>query len=98
MSFSAVVASRRGVGGFGVPAVHGKLRLSTSNDEPVNGVTGHNSANFTSKFLYRSHASFPYGGGGALVRIIGNTIPAQRDLAGRAGRKGAGVRSSPSVS
>ena len=78
MGFPAVMSSLRRIGGFRVPSVHGKLRLPTSNNEPVNRVTGHNSANLTSEFLYRCHASFPYRARWALARIIGNTLPAQR--------------------
>ena len=58
--------SRR-ISGFGVPAVHGKFGLSTANYEPVSRVTGHESANFTSEFLYRCHAFVPYGGGFAII-------------------------------
>jgi hypothetical protein len=56
MSFTAVMPGSLRVGDFGVPAVHGKFGLAASNDEPVNGVTGHEPTNFTSKFLYCCHA------------------------------------------
>ena len=56
MSFTAIMAGSLRVGGFGVPPVHGKFGFSASNHEPVNGVTGHESTDFTSKFLYGCHA------------------------------------------
>src|SRR5450631_1440975 len=82
MSFTAVVSSPCRIGRFSVPSVYGKFSLSTSDDEPVNRVTGHDSANFTSEFLHRCHGFFPLWRTVGFVRIIGNTIPAQRDLAG----------------
>jgi hypothetical protein len=56
VSFTAVVPGFRCVGGVGVPPVHGKFGLTTSNHEPTRGVTGHDSTDFTSEFLYRCHA------------------------------------------
>src|SRR6202161_1596434 len=56
MSFTAVMASSRRVGGFGVPSVHSKFGFSASNHEPVNGAAAYQSTNFTSKFLYGCHA------------------------------------------
>jgi hypothetical protein len=44
------------VGSFGIPPVHGQFGISTSNHEPVDGVCGNESTDFTSKFLQRCHA------------------------------------------
>jgi len=56
VSFTAEMPGSRRVGRFGVPSVHSKFRISTSNHEPAGGVTGHESTDFTSEFLYRCHA------------------------------------------
>jgi hypothetical protein len=56
MSFTAVMPGIRRAGDFGIPSVYGKFGFSTSNYEPVNGVTGHESTDFTSEFLYCCHA------------------------------------------
>jgi hypothetical protein len=47
-------------GSLGIPSVHRKLGISTSNHAPVDGITGHDSTNFTSEFLQRSHGFVPY--------------------------------------
>jgi len=39
------------LGCFRVPPVDGKIGISTSNHEPVEGVGGNESTDFTSKFL-----------------------------------------------
>jgi hypothetical protein len=57
MSFAAVMPGSGGVGGFGIPTVHGKIGISTSNDEPVDGIRGHQSTDFTPEFLQRCHRS-----------------------------------------
>jgi hypothetical protein len=44
----------------------------------VYGVTSHDSANFTSEFLYRRHAIVSLGWTVGLCQDNGNTIPAQR--------------------
>src|SRR5437879_1194629 len=56
VSFTAVMPSSRRVRGFRIPPVHSKLGISTSNHEPADGVSGHQSTDFTSKFLQRCHA------------------------------------------
>ena len=50
------MARPRTVGSFQTPAEHGKLGISTSDYKPVNGITGHESTDFTSEFLHRCHA------------------------------------------
>jgi len=60
MSFTAVMSGSGRAGGFRIPPVHGKLGISTSNHEPVDGVSRHHTTNFTSKFLQRRHGSIPY--------------------------------------
>src|SRR5271168_2284222 len=47
-------------GGVRIPPLHGKIGISTSNDEPVYGIGGHESADFTPEFLQRCHARVPY--------------------------------------
>jgi hypothetical protein len=47
------------IGGFEVPTQDGKFGISTANHEPVSGFTGHESADFTSEFLYRCHVFVP---------------------------------------
>jgi hypothetical protein len=81
MGFTAVVSSPHCVGRFGVPAVYGKFSISTSNHEPVYGVTGHDSANFTSEFLFRRHVIVSLWWTVGLCQDNGNTFPAQCDLA-----------------
>src|SRR5450759_143587 len=39
------------VGGFKIPPVNGKFGISTSNHEPVDGISGHESTDFTPEFL-----------------------------------------------
>ena len=56
MSFTAVMPRSGRVGGFRIPPVHGKLGIPASNHEPVGGIAGHNSTDFTSEFLQRCHA------------------------------------------
>ena len=51
MSLTAVMPSSGRVGCIRIPAVHSKLGISTSNHEPVDGISGHQSTDFTSKFL-----------------------------------------------
>jgi hypothetical protein len=47
------------IGSLGIPSVHGKIGISTSNHEQVNGIAGHDSTNLTSEFLQRCHGIFP---------------------------------------
>jgi len=56
MSFTTVMPGSGRVGSFRIPPVHGKLGISTSNHEPVHGITGHDSTDFTSEFLQCCHA------------------------------------------
>src|SRR5258706_9562208 len=53
--FTAVMPGSGRVGGFRIPPVHGKLGISTANHEPVVGIGGHESTDFTSEFLQRCH-------------------------------------------
>src|SRR6266581_5519569 len=56
MGFAAVMPGSRRVGGLRIPPVHGQIGISTSNDEPVDGIGGNESTDFTSEFLQRCHA------------------------------------------
>lgn len=56
VSFTAVMPGSGRVGGFRIPPMHGKLGISTSNHEPVDGICGHASTDFTPEFLQRCHA------------------------------------------
>jgi hypothetical protein len=49
-----------GIGGFRIPPMHGKFGIATSNHEPVDGIRGHESTDFTSEFLQFGHALSPY--------------------------------------
>src|SRR5579863_1063798 len=51
MSFTAVMPGSGRIGGFRIPPAHSKLGISASNHEPVGGAGGHQSTDFTSKFL-----------------------------------------------
>ena len=55
MSFTAVVPGSGGVGGLGIPPVHGKIEISASNHKPVDGIGGNESTDFTPEFLHRCH-------------------------------------------
>jgi hypothetical protein len=50
--------SRR-VGRFSVLPMDGKIRISTSNHEPVDGIRGHESTDFTPEFPQRCHKFNP---------------------------------------
>ena len=56
VSFAAIMPGSGRVGGFRTPPVHGKLGISTPNHEPVDRITGHASADFTSEFPQGCHA------------------------------------------
>lgn len=56
VSFTAVMPGSRRVRRFKIPSMHSQLGISTSNHEPVAGITGHESTDFTSEFLQRCHA------------------------------------------
>jgi hypothetical protein len=43
------------VGGFKIPPVNGKFGISTSNHEPVDGISGHESTDFAPEFLPCCH-------------------------------------------
>ena len=58
MGLAAVVPCPGRIGGLGVPFDNSEVRVSALNHEPVNGVGGYPSADFTTKFAYRRH-SFP---------------------------------------
>jgi hypothetical protein len=58
MSFTAVMPGSGGIGGFRIPPVHGQLGISASNHEPVDGIVGHDSTDFTSEFVVMN--VFPY--------------------------------------
>jgi hypothetical protein len=60
MGFTAVMPGSGRSGGLRIPSVHGKLGISTSNHEPMDGIAGHDSTDFTSEFLERCHAFVPY--------------------------------------
>jgi len=60
VGFTAVVPGSGRVGVFRTPSVHGKIGISTSNHEPVDGIAGNQSTDFTPEFLQRCHALLPY--------------------------------------
>ena len=60
VGFAAVMPGSGRCGSLRIPAVHGKLGISTLNHEPVDGVTCHDSTDFTSEFLKRCHGFVPY--------------------------------------
>ena len=55
MSLTAIMPGSRRVGSFRVPPVDSKIGISTPNHEPVDGVGGNESTDFTSEFLERCH-------------------------------------------
>jgi hypothetical protein len=55
MSLTAIMPGSRRVGCLRVPPVDSKIGISTSNHEPVDGVGGNESTDFTSKLLKRCH-------------------------------------------
>jgi len=59
VSFPAIMPGSRRVGGLRIPPVHGQVGISTSNDEPVDGIGGDESTDFTSELLQRCHVSVP---------------------------------------
>jgi hypothetical protein len=59
VGFATIMPGSRGVGYLGVPPVHRKAGVSAMNDEPVDGITGHDATDFASEFLYRCHAPTP---------------------------------------
>jgi hypothetical protein len=60
VSFAAVMPGSGRIGGFRIPAVHGEIGISTSNHEPVDGIGGNESTDFTPEFLQRCHALSSY--------------------------------------
>jgi len=60
MGFTAVMSGSGRVGAFSIPPVHGKLRISAPNHEPVEGVSRHQTTDFTPKLQQRCHGSIPY--------------------------------------
>jgi len=55
MSLAAVMPGSGRVGGLRIPSVDGEIRISAPNHEPVGGISGHKSTDFTSEFLQRRH-------------------------------------------
>jgi len=55
MSFTAVMPGSGHVSGLGIPSVDREIRISAPNHEPVRGISGHKSTDFTSEFLQRRH-------------------------------------------
>ena len=60
------------VGGFKIPPVDGKIGISTSNYEPVDGAGGNESTDFTSEFLERCHGLCS--NSGSCLRTLPNTV------------------------
>ena len=58
MSCTAVMPCSGGIGSLGIPSVHGQVRISTSNHEPVNGIARHDSTDLTSEFPPGCHRLF----------------------------------------
>jgi hypothetical protein len=69
MGFTTVMPGPRSVGHLGAPPVNGKAGLSAVNDEPVDGITGHDATDFAPEFLYRCHAPAPRSYSTTLVRV-----------------------------
>src|SRR5262249_12432668 len=55
VGFSAEMACSGGIRGLRVPFVHRELRIAALDDEPMNGIAGYRSADFTSEFLQGCH-------------------------------------------
>jgi hypothetical protein len=55
VSLPAVMSGSGSLSSLRIPALHGELGISTSNHEPVDGITGHDSTDFTSELLQRRH-------------------------------------------
>ena len=60
MGFSAIVPCPSRIGRFGVPFDNSEVRASALNHEPVSGICGYYSANFTTEFAYRCHGPLLY--------------------------------------
>ena len=61
MRLSTVMPTTLGGSRFRVPLQHGQFSAATSNDEPVDRIGGHRTANLTSEFRNRSHRDdFPF--------------------------------------
>ena len=60
MGFTAVMPGSGRIGGLRIPSVDRKIRISAPNHEPVRGISGHKSTDFTSEFLQRRHRSSPF--------------------------------------
>jgi hypothetical protein len=67
--FAAVMPGSWSVGHLGAPPVNGKAGLSAVNDEPVDGITGHDATDFAPEFLYRCHAPAPRSYSTTLLRV-----------------------------
>jgi len=63
VGFTRVTSDSGGVGGFGIPPVHGKLGIATSTHRPVEGVIRHQTTHIASKFLQRCRGSTPNASG-----------------------------------
>ena len=59
MSFPAVMASSRRVGGFRIPSVHSEIGVATSNDEPMSRIGGDEPTDLTPEFLQLCHGCSP---------------------------------------
>jgi len=55
MRFAAVMPGSSSLGSLRSPSLHSEFGISTSNHEPVDGMVGHQSTDFTLKFLQRRH-------------------------------------------
>jgi hypothetical protein len=55
MGLSAVVPGPSRIGRLGAPFHNSEVRVSAFNHEPVNGIGGYYSADFTTEFAYRCH-------------------------------------------
>jgi hypothetical protein len=67
VGFAAEVPGPGRVGGLGIPAVHRKFGISTLNHKPVDGLIGHDSADFASELLQCCHEFFPYRNGSSFT-------------------------------
>jgi hypothetical protein len=88
VSLPAVMSGSDSLGSLRIPSLHGELGISTSNHEPVDRVTGHDSTDFASELLQRRHGfSLPM----LIAARIDNAVEARR-------RSGVNTVNSPTCS
>jgi len=73
VGFAAEVPSASRARGIYIPLEHRELRIATLNDNPVIGVVGDSSTDFTSEFLKSRHAIALFSYGSTRLRIMERT-------------------------